>query len=56
MKKLTLDLSMVDDETLRSVEEVLLIELETLREQGEDRRHDLLVVELKKLEDHFDIG
>jgi hypothetical protein len=51
--KLIFDLSMVSDETLRAIEENLLIELAELRASGEDARHDALAVELRKLEDYF---
>lgn len=53
MKKLLLDLSMVSEETLRSVEELLLLELSDLHMAGEDKRHDALSAELRKLESHF---
>ena len=51
-KKLILDLSSVSTETLRALEEVLLIELSTLREsvQTESAMYSQLVVELTKLE------
>ena len=51
-KKLILDLSSVSTETLRALEEVLLIELSTLRESGETESamYSQLVVELTKLE------
>ena len=55
MKKLILDLSMVSDETLRVIEETLLLERQTLREMGEDARSDRLAVELLKLKDRLSI-
>ena len=55
MKKLILDLSMVSDETLRVIEETLLLERQTLREMGEEARSDQLAVELRKLEDRLSI-
>ena len=53
MKKLILDLSMVSDETLRVIEETLLIERQTMREMGEEARSDQLAAELLKLEDRL---
>lgn len=53
MKKLILDLSMISDETLRVIEETLLIERQTLREMGEEARSDQLAAELLKLEDRL---
>ena len=55
MKELILDLSMIRDETLRVIEETLLIERQTLREMGEEARSDQLAVELLKLEDRLSI-
>jgi len=55
MKKLILDLSMVSDETLRVIEETLLLERQTLREAGEEARSDQPAVELLKLEDRLSI-
>jgi hypothetical protein len=54
MKKINLDLSMISDETLRAIEETLLAELHDLRRRGNDAAHDRLMVELRKLEDHFE--
>ena len=53
MKELILDLSMISDETLRVIEETLLIERQTLREMGEEARSDQLAAELLKLEDRL---
>ena len=52
-KKFVLDLSMVTEETLRAIEETLLIEHELLRDFGETDRANLLKVELLKLEDYL---
>lgn len=52
-KKFILDLSMVTEETLRAIEETLLIEHEVLRDFREADRADLLKVELLKLEDYL---
>lgn len=54
MKKLVLDLSMVGDETLRAIEETLLIELHALHTAGNDEARDRLAIEIRKLTDHLD--
>lgn len=54
MSKLTLDLSMVSDETLRVIEEALLSEMSMLHKNGKDYVHDQVAHELLKLEKHFD--
>lgn len=53
MKKLIIDLSMVSDETLRIIEETLLLERQSLREMGDEARSDRLTIELRKLENRL---
>lgn len=57
MKKLTLDLSILSIEAIRSIEEVLLIELERLREDASNpsKTRDRLVIELDKIESYLDV-
>lgn len=52
-KKLILNVSMVGDDCLRTIEEALLAELHKLRLDGKDDLHVDLEEELRKLEDRL---
>lgn len=54
MEKILLDLSNASETTIRSIEELLVLELAELRACGDTLRHDKLAVEIRKLEERLD--
>ena len=54
MEKILLDLSNVSETTIRSIEELLVLELSDLRARGDDLRHDKLAIEIRKPEERLE--